>query len=91
MLMLRYSIPLIPNAFLWFFTNDASRFFIVGILGLTANGLYAVATKIPTIINVFYTVFHKLGKYLRLKSMKKIAMAISFQMYLMPTLVCRLC
>ncbi|ARW14170.1 oligosaccharide flippase family protein [Lactiplantibacillus plantarum] len=57
MLMLRYSIPLIPNAFLWFFTNDASRFFIVGILGLTANGLYAVATKIPTIINVFYTVF----------------------------------
>ncbi|XXO41367.1 oligosaccharide flippase family protein [Lactiplantibacillus plantarum] len=24
--MLRYSIPLIPNAFLWFFTNDASRF-----------------------------------------------------------------
>lgn len=55
--MLRYSIPLIPNAFLWFFTNDASRFFIVGILGLTANGLYAVATKIPTIINVFYTIF----------------------------------
>ncbi|MDH2419558.1 polysaccharide biosynthesis C-terminal domain-containing protein, partial [Lactiplantibacillus plantarum] len=55
--MLIYSVPLIPNSFLWFFTNDASRYFIVGFLGLTANGLYAVATKIPTIINVFYTVF----------------------------------
>ncbi|QHM48065.1 hypothetical protein C7M39_03073 (plasmid) [Lactiplantibacillus plantarum] len=55
--MLRYSTPLIPNAFLWFFTNDASRFFIVGMIGLTANGLYAVATKVPTVINIFYTVF----------------------------------
>lgn len=55
--MLLYSIPLIPNSFLWFFTNDASRYFIVAFLGLTANGLYAVATKLPTIINVFYTVF----------------------------------
>ena len=48
---------MIPNAFLWFFTNDASRFFVVGFLGLAANGLYAVATKIPTIINVFYNIF----------------------------------
>lgn len=55
--MLRYSIPLIPNAFLWFFTNDASRYFIVGFLGMAANGLYAIATKLPTIINIFYTVF----------------------------------
>lgn len=55
--LLVYSVPLIPNAFLWFFTNDASRFFVVGFLGLAANGLYAVATKIPTIINVFYNIF----------------------------------
>lgn len=54
---LKYSIPLIPNAFMWFFTNDASRFFIVAIVGLSANGLYAVANKIPTIINVFYNIF----------------------------------
>ena len=55
--LLKYSIPLIPNAFMWFFTNDASRFFIVAIVGLSANGLYAVANKIPTIINVLYNVF----------------------------------
>lgn len=55
--MLRYSVPLIPNAFLWFFTNDASRYFILAFLGVAANGIYAVATKVPTIINVFYSVF----------------------------------
>nr|AAW22489.1 Wzx [Lacticaseibacillus rhamnosus] len=55
--LLKYSIPLMPNAFMWFFTNDASRFFIVAIVGLSANGLYAVANKIPTIINVLYNVF----------------------------------
>ncbi|WP_288760842.1 polysaccharide biosynthesis C-terminal domain-containing protein [uncultured Lacticaseibacillus sp.] len=55
--MLLYSVPLIPNAFFWFFTNDASRFFIVYFVGLSANGIYAVATKIPTILNVFYTIF----------------------------------
>ncbi len=32
-------------------------FFIVAIVGLSANGLYAVANKIPTIINVLYNVF----------------------------------
>ncbi|EKQ20121.1 membrane protein [Lacticaseibacillus paracasei] len=42
---------------MWFFTNDASRFFIVAIVGLSANGLYAVANKIPTIINVLYNIF----------------------------------
>lgn len=55
--MLNFSIPLIPNAFLWFFTNDASRYFIVAFLGMSANGLYAIATKIPTVINILYTVF----------------------------------
>jgi O-antigen/teichoic acid export membrane protein len=55
--LLVYSVPLIPNAFLWYFTNEASRFFILGFIGIEANGIYAVATKIPTIINIFYTVF----------------------------------
>lgn len=68
--MLVYSVPLIPNAFLWFFTNDASRFFVVGFLGLAANGLYAVATKIPTIINVFYNNLRKHGKFLPSKNTK---------------------
>lgn len=49
MSLLKYVIPLKSVAFMWFFTNDAVRFFIVAIVGLSANGLYAVAVVIPTI------------------------------------------
>lgn len=55
--MLAYSIPLIPNSLAWWLTNDANRFFILTFVGVAGNGLYAVANKIPTIINMFFNVF----------------------------------
>lgn len=57
--MLRYSIPLIPNAFAWWFTTDASRFFILLYLGTSQNGLYAVATKIPAMLTLLFSVFNQ--------------------------------
>lgn len=59
MMLLRYSIPMIPNAFAWWFTNDANRFFILFFLGASANGIYAVANKIPSILTIFFTVFNQ--------------------------------
>lgn len=56
-IMLKYSIPLIPNSLAWWLTNDASKFFILGFVGVSGNGIFAVANKIPTILNVFFTVF----------------------------------
>lgn len=58
-MLLNYSIPMIPNAFAWWFTNDANRFFIVFFLGASANGIYAVANKIPSILTIFFTVFNQ--------------------------------
>lgn len=55
--LLRYSIPLIPNAFAWWFTNDANRYFILFFVGVTGNGLYAVASKIPSLLNMVYNIF----------------------------------
>ncbi|WP_318766693.1 oligosaccharide flippase family protein [Lactiplantibacillus carotarum] len=55
--MLRYSIPLIPNSLAWWLTNDASRYFILTFVGIAGNGLFAVANKIPTVINMFFNVF----------------------------------
>lgn len=57
--LLRYSVPMIPNAFAWWFTNDANRFFILFFLGASANGIYAVANKIPSILTIFFTVFNQ--------------------------------
>lgn len=55
--LLLYSIPLVPNAFSWWFTTDAARFFILFFVGASGNGLYAVATKIPALLTIFFSVF----------------------------------
>lgn len=55
--LLQYSIPLIPNAFAWWFTNNVARFAILYFVGTAGNGIYAVATKIPALITVFFSIF----------------------------------
>ncbi|WP_167849804.1 lipopolysaccharide biosynthesis protein [Companilactobacillus suantsaicola] len=55
--MLVYSIPLIPNAISWWLSNSANKIFIIILLGSSANGIYAVANKIPSLISVFYSIF----------------------------------
>ena len=48
--MLRYSIPLIPSAVCWWLTTSIGRLMITHYLGSDANGPFAVAFKIPTIV-----------------------------------------
>jgi len=55
--MLVYSLPLIPNAFSWWINNFSDRYFILAFVGASANGIYAVASKIPTLINVLNQIF----------------------------------
>ncbi len=55
--MLRYSVPLIPNSIFWWINNMASRYLIAWFLGAQANGLFAVAYKIPTIIVLMSNIF----------------------------------
>ncbi len=55
--MLVYTIPLIPNQLMWWVMNLSDRFFIVHKIGTSANGLYAVASKVPLLISIFITVF----------------------------------
>lgn len=55
--MLRYSLPLVPNSLFWWVGTSISRFFIAGMLGIAASGLYAASTKIPNLLNTFYSIF----------------------------------
>lgn len=55
--LLRYSVPLIPNQIMWWIMNASSRIFIVNSSGYAISGLYAVSSKIPSIINIFTTIF----------------------------------
>lgn len=55
--LLKYSIPLIPNSFAWWFTNDAARFLILFFVGTVGNGIYGVASKIPAALTIFFAIF----------------------------------
>lgn len=55
--MLKYSVPLIPNYFAWWLNASSDRLFIITMIGASANGLYAMASKIPNFINVVTTIF----------------------------------
>lgn len=55
--MLIYSMPLIPNALMWWMMNVSDRYVITLILGVSANGIYAVANKIPTILMIINSIF----------------------------------
>lgn len=55
--MIIFSLPLIPNQLMWWVMNVSDRYFIMYFLGLSSNGLYAVATKIPTLLSIVSSVF----------------------------------
>jgi len=55
--MLLYSVPLIPNAMMWWVMNASDRYMITYFVGISANGLYAVANKIPSLLNIINSIF----------------------------------
>lgn len=57
--MIAYSIPMIDNALAWWVNNASDRYVVVFFCGLAANGIYSVASKIPSILNVFQTIFNQ--------------------------------
>ena len=55
--MLRYCVPLIPTAVFWWIMGVSDRYMVKYFMGSDANGIYAVAYKIPTILTILATVF----------------------------------
>lgn len=56
--MLKYSIPLIPNAIIWNILALADRIFLKHYYGLEEVGLYSVASKIPMILTIIFNIFY---------------------------------
>lgn len=54
-----YSKPLIANSIAWWVNSLSDRFIVTFFCGVAANGVYSVATKIPSILNVFQTIFNQ--------------------------------
>ena len=55
--MLAYCVPLIPTAVFWWIMGVSDRYLVKWFVGSDANGIYAVAYKIPTILTSLATVF----------------------------------
>ena len=56
--MTAYSKPLIANSLGWWVNNALDRYVIIFFCGISANGIYSVASKIPGILNIFQTIFN---------------------------------
>lgn len=57
--MLIFSVPLIPNGLLWWLVTASNRYFLISFHGLEANGLYAVANKLPLLVLLVTAVFNQ--------------------------------
>lgn len=54
-----YSRPLIFDQIAWWINNVSDRYIVTWLCGAAANGIYSVAFKIPSILNVFQTIFNQ--------------------------------
>ena len=55
--MLDYSKPMIANSVAWWINNTSDRYVVIFFCGLAENGIYSVASKIPSILNIFQSIF----------------------------------
>lgn len=56
--MFKYSIPLVPNGVSWWIINVSDRTIISAIIGVAANGIYAVSTKFSSIISAVFSILN---------------------------------
>lgn len=54
---LKYSWPLVPNGISWWIVNASDRTIISYILGVSANGIYAVSNKFSSIVSSVLNIF----------------------------------
>ncbi len=55
--MLDYCKPMIANSVAWWINNTSDRYVVIFFCGLAENGVYSVASKIPSILNIFQSIF----------------------------------
>ena len=55
--MVSYSKPMIANSVAWWVNNTSDRYIVIFFCGLAQNGIYSVASKIPSILNIVQLIF----------------------------------
>lgn len=55
--MLNYSIPLVVANISWWINSSSDRYIVTALCGVKENGVYSIAYKIPTILQMLQSVF----------------------------------
>lgn len=56
--MLKFSVPLVPNQLNWWMMNMLDRYIIRFFLGSSANGIFAIAHKFPSVLQLLFNIFY---------------------------------
>ena len=54
-----YSKPLLINNISWWISSASDRYIVTLMCGIAENGIYSVGYKIPSILNIFQTIFNQ--------------------------------
>lgn len=65
--MIKYSVVLIPNSFMWWIMNSSDRIMVTSMVGIAANGIYAISYKLPSIISTMASIFNQAWSYSAIK------------------------
>ena len=69
--MLQYSAPLVPSALSWWVMSASDRYVIRFFLGSVSNGIYSVAYKFPSILQIMFQMFNNSWTDLALSELKE--------------------
>ena len=61
--MVAYAIVLVPNSLMWWIMNSSDHIMVTSMIGIAANGIYAISYKIPSILSSLSTVFNQAWAY----------------------------
>lgn len=56
--LIKYSLPLIPNSISWWVFTASDRTIVSAVIGVAANGIYAVSTKFSTVLSSLWGIFY---------------------------------
>lgn len=61
--MVKFSIVLVPNSLMWWIMNSSDHVMVTAMIGVAANGIYAVSYKLPSILSALSSVFNQAWSY----------------------------
>lgn len=69
--MQKFSIPLVANKLAWWINNLSDRYIVTWLCGVSSNGIYSVAYKIPTILTTCSDVFSQAWQLSAIKELEE--------------------